>query len=99
VKLPASYSVTPMGCCKALKRALNREPAQAVEEYRAVDNQRLEDWLLSLAARIRSGDIDAVKTGLALLKHRADLNGYAAVVDKPSSVLNQTLIIQQTTKQ
>src|SRR5262249_29232245 len=44
VRLPPNYSVTAMGCCKALQRALNREPALAAEDYREVDTRRLEDW-------------------------------------------------------
>ena len=77
VTLPPDYSVTAMGCCKALRRSLNREPAQAAEDYREVDTRRLEDWLLNLAARIQKGDTEAIKTGLNLLKHKAELNGYA----------------------
>jgi hypothetical protein len=78
VVLPPNYSITAMSCCRACRRALQREPAQQVDEYRRLDTARLEDWLLNLAARIRAGDSQAINSALGLLKHKAELNGYMA---------------------
>jgi hypothetical protein len=82
VRLPPNFNVTAMGCCKALQRALNSEPALAAEDYREVDTRRLEDWLLHLAPRIQRGDTEAIKTALNLIKHKAELNGYAQAPQK-----------------
>jgi len=77
--LAPNYTVTTMSCCRAVKRALNREPAMEAEEYRQIDTARLEEWLLSLAAELRNGNPEAIRIALGLLKHKADLNGYAKV--------------------
>jgi len=67
-----------MGCCKELQRAPTANRGSAAENYRVVDSARLKDWLLNLAARIRQGDTEAINTALNLLKHKAELNGYAS---------------------
>jgi hypothetical protein len=95
VTLPPGYSTTAMTCCRAVRRALNREPAQAAEEYRNLDTARLEDWLLAMAGAVRKGDALAIRTSLELLKHKADLNGYGPSKKSEVATLNQTLIFQQ----
>jgi hypothetical protein len=95
VVLPPDYSITAMSCCRAVRRALNREPAQAAEEYRNLDTARLEDWLLALASGVRKGDALAIRTSLELIKHKADLNGYGPSKKSEVAMLNQTLIFQQ----
>jgi hypothetical protein len=93
--LAPGYTTTAMTCCRAVRRGLNREPAQAAEEYRNLDTARLEDWLLAMAGAVRKGDALAIRTSLELLKHKADLNGYGPSKKSEVATLNQTLILQQ----
>ena len=95
VSLPPGYTTTAMTCCRAVRRALDREPAQAAEEYRDLDTARLEDWLLALAPGVRKGDTLAIRASLELLKHKADLNGYGPSKKSEGTTVNQTLILQQ----
>lgn len=81
VTLPEDYSVSNVGCWKALKRALNREPAHEAEEYRRIDTQRINGWLLNMAARLQAGDPEAIRTAIAALRHLAHLNGYGGSQD------------------
>ena len=95
VTLPPGYTTTAMTCCRAVRRALDREPAQAAEEYRKLDTARLEDWLLALAPGVRKGDALAIRTSLELIRHKADLNGYGPSKKSEGTTVNQTLILQQ----
>ena len=94
VVLRSNYALTVGGAFQAFKRALNREPAIAAEEYREVDTQRLEDWLLSLAGQIRAGDPDAIRAGVTILKHKANINCYGSF-NKPGDVRNNVSIMAQ----
>lgn len=76
ISFPRDFSVTPMGCHKALKRALERSPALEVEQMRRLDTDRLDDMLVSLWPAIRQGDAHAVRAGVQALALKAAINGY-----------------------
>jgi hypothetical protein len=76
VGFPPDYSITPMGCHKALSRALKRAPRLEADELRQVDTDRCEDMYLSLSPAIRQGDPQAVRAAVQVLSLKAVINGY-----------------------
>jgi hypothetical protein len=76
ITFSSDFSITPMGCHKALNRALMRSPALEVGQMRRVDTDRLEDMLVSLWPAIRQGDPQAVRAGVQALALKAAINGY-----------------------
>jgi hypothetical protein len=70
-----NYKISAQGCHQAYQRAIRREPALAVEEYRRIDSDRCEEMLLALQPGIRRGDPRSVEAGVKLLGHRAKLMG------------------------
>jgi len=78
VTFSPDYVVTKQACHKAFKRAIAREPAPEVEEFRKLDNARSEDLFLNLQPSIRKGNVRAVEVGIKVLDHTAKINGYAA---------------------
>jgi hypothetical protein len=61
-----------------LKRGLARAPALAAEEFRKIDTARCEEMFLNLQPGVRKGNIRAVEASVKVLRHVAQLNGYAA---------------------
>jgi len=49
-----------------------------VEEFRKLDTARCEEMLFNLQPDIRKGNPRAVEVGLKLLRHEAQIHGYAA---------------------
>jgi len=78
VSFPPEYCITKQACHKALKRALAREPAAAVDQLRKLDNLRTEEMLIGLQPGIRKGNPRSVEVGVKVLSHMAKINGYAA---------------------
>jgi hypothetical protein len=76
VGFPPDYKITPMGCHKALSRALKRAPRLEIEELRQIDTERCEDMYLSLSPSIRKGDPQAVRAGVQVLSLKAAINNY-----------------------
>jgi hypothetical protein len=76
VGFPPDYSITPMGCHKALNRALKRAPRLEADALRQVDSDRCEDMYLSLSPAIRQGDPQAVRAAVQVLSFKAAINGY-----------------------
>jgi hypothetical protein len=70
-----NYKISAQGCHQAYQRAIRREPALAVDEYRRIDSDRCEEMLLALQAGIRRGDPRSVEAGVKILSHRAKLLG------------------------
>jgi hypothetical protein len=79
VTFPTNYRITKQACHKAMRKALSREPALALDEMRKIDNARAEEMYLNLQPGIRKGSARAVEVGIKLLDHAARINGYAAV--------------------
>jgi hypothetical protein len=73
---PPDYGITPMGCHRALTRALKRTPRLEAEELRRLDTDRCEDMYLSLSPAIRRGDPQAVRAAVQVLALKAAINGY-----------------------
>jgi hypothetical protein len=73
---PPDYSITPMGCHRALSRALKRTPRLEADESRRLDTDRCEDMYLSLSPAIRRGDPQAVRAAVQVLALKATINGY-----------------------
>jgi len=78
VGFPPDFHISRQGCHKAIKKALAREPALAVEEFRKVDTARCEDMFMNLQPGIRKGNPRSVEAGVKVLRHSAQINGYAA---------------------
>ncbi len=78
VRFPPGYAISRQAVHKALRRALAREPALAVEELRKLDAARSEEMFLNLQPAIRKGNARAVEVGIKVLDHTARINGYAA---------------------
>jgi hypothetical protein len=75
---PKDFQVTRQACHKALKRTLAREPSLAAEEFRKLDTARCEEMFLNLQPGVRKGNPRAVEASVKVLRHVAQLNGYAA---------------------
>lgn len=78
VTFPANFQITRQACHKAFKKAIGRQPALAAEEYRKLDSARCEEMFLNLQPSIRKGNPRAIEAGVKVLRHSAQINGYAA---------------------
>jgi hypothetical protein len=76
VTFPLGYSITKMGCYKAYRRALDREPSLEAREHRRLDIDRCEELYLSLQPGIKKGDPKAIEAGVRVLNHKAKVIGY-----------------------
>jgi hypothetical protein len=78
ITFPADYTISRQACHKAFRKAIAREPALEVEEFRKLDTARSEDLFMNLQPAIRKGNARAVEVGIKVLDHTARINGYAA---------------------
>jgi hypothetical protein len=78
VKFPPNFQISRQACHKAFKKALAREPALAAEESRKLDTARCEEMFFNLQPGIRKGNPRSVEAGVKVLRHSAQINGYAA---------------------
>src|SRR5579862_3728411 len=78
VEFPPDFQISRQACHKAFKKAVAREPALATEEFRKLDTARCEDMFLNLQPGIRKGNPRSVEAGVKVLRHSAQINGYAA---------------------
>lgn len=78
ITFPADYAITKQACHKAFRKAIAREPSIVAEEFRKLDTARCEDMFLNLQPGIRKGNPRSVEAGVKVLRHTAQLNGYAA---------------------
>jgi hypothetical protein len=76
VTFPPDYSISRMGCWKAYRRRMEREPSLEAREHRKMDTERLEDLYLSLQPGIRKGDAKAIEAGVRVLTLKARVLGY-----------------------
>ena len=77
VTFPPAFKISRQACHKAFQKAVGREPALAVEEFRKLDTARCEEMLFNLQPGIRKGNPRAVEVGIKVLSHQARVNGYA----------------------
>jgi len=75
---PPDYTISKQACHKSFRRAIAREPALAAEEFRKLDSARCEEMFLNLQPGIRKGNPRSVEAGVKVLRHTAQINGYAA---------------------
>lgn len=78
MRFPDGYRISTQAVHMAFKRGIVRLPNAEAAELRKLDNERLEDMLLSLQPGIRQGDPRTVEVGVKVLVHKADINGYKA---------------------
>lgn len=78
VTFPPDYAITKQACHKAFRKAIAREPSIVAEEFRKLDTARCEDMFLNLQPGIRKGNPRSVEAGVKVLRHSAQINGYAA---------------------
>jgi hypothetical protein len=78
VSFPPDFQISRQACHKAFKKAIAREPSVAAEEFRKLDSARCEDMFMNLQPGIRKGNPRSVEAGVKVLRHSAQINGYAA---------------------
>jgi hypothetical protein len=78
VTFPPDFQISRQACHKAFKKAVTREPSLAVHEFRKLDTDRCEEMFLNLQPSIRKGNPRSVEAGVKVLRHTAQINGYAA---------------------
>jgi hypothetical protein len=78
VIFPRDFQISKQACHKAFKKAIGREPALVAEEFRKLDSARCEDMFMNLQPSIRKGNTRAIEAGVKVLRHSAQINGYAA---------------------
>jgi len=90
VLFPENYRISMQAVHRAFQRAITRVPNAEAVELRKLDNERLDEMLLSLASGIRQGDPRSIEVGVRVLVHKAELNGYKAParVDMTATQLN-----------
>lgn len=78
VTFPPDFQISRQACHKAFRKAVGREPSLAAEEFRKLDSARCEEMFLNLQPGIRKGNPRSVEAGVKVLRHTAQINGYAA---------------------
>jgi hypothetical protein len=78
VTFPPDFQISRQACHKAFKKAIAREPSLAVEEFRKLDSSRCEEMFMNLQPGIRKGNPRSIEAGVKVLRHSAQINGYAA---------------------
>ncbi len=78
VTFAPDFQISRQACHKAFKKAVAREPSLAVEEFRKLDTDRCEEMFLNLQPGIRKGNPRSIEAGVKLLRHSAQINGYAS---------------------
>lgn len=78
VTFPADFRISRQAIHKAFKKAIGREPSLAAAEYRKLDTARCEEMFLNLQPGVRKGNPRSVEAAIKVLRHSAQINGYAA---------------------
>lgn len=74
------------GAFRAIKRELNRIPAQGVADLRKMEEMRLDDALKVVYPKMQSGDLWAIDRFVAISKRRSEVTGMDA---RPDDLLAQ----------
>jgi hypothetical protein len=75
VRFPPNYRISKMGCSKAYRRRMEKEPNLAAAEHRRLDTERCEELFLALQPGIRKGDPRSIDAAVRVLGHKAEING------------------------
>lgn len=78
VTFPPDFQISRQACHKAFRKAIAREPSLAAEEFRKLDSSRCEEMFMNLQPGIRKGNPRSIEAGVKVLRHSAQINGYAA---------------------
>jgi hypothetical protein len=78
VVFPPEFQISRQACHKAFRKAIARLPALEIEEYRKLDTSRCEEMFLNLQPGVRKGNPRSVEAAVKVLRHAAQINGYAA---------------------
>lgn len=78
VTFPPDFQISRQAVHKAFRRALAREPSMEADEFRKLDTDRCEEMFLNLQPGIRKGNPRSIEAGVKVLRHAAQINGYAA---------------------
>jgi hypothetical protein len=78
VAFPSDFKISRQAAHKAFKRAIAREPALELDEFRKLDTARCDEMFKNLQPGIRKGKVRAIEAGIKVLGHSARINGYAA---------------------
>jgi hypothetical protein len=78
IMFPADFQISRQACHKAFRKAIAREPSLAAEEFRKLDSARCEEMFMNLQPGIRKGNPRSIEAGIKVLRHAAQINGYAA---------------------
>ncbi|MGD0073579.1 MAG: hypothetical protein ABSD31_04495 [Candidatus Binataceae bacterium] len=76
VTFPPNYGITKMGCSKAYRRRMEREPSFEAREHRRLDTDRCEEMFLSLQPATKKGDPKAIEAAVRVLTLKAKIVGY-----------------------
>jgi hypothetical protein len=88
------FSISKQAVQKAVTKALARERALNVEEFRQLANAQSEECLMYLQAAIRKGDPQAISTTMKVMGFMAKLNGAHSIagnVDAANKVATSPL--------
>ncbi|MGH7780589.1 MAG: hypothetical protein ACREQR_12260 [Candidatus Binataceae bacterium] len=72
------FQISRQAIHKAFRRAIARDPSIAADEFRKLDTSRCEEMFMNLQPGIRKGNPRSVEAGVKVLRHAAQINGYAA---------------------
>ena len=78
VTFPADFQISRQACHKAFRKGIARDPSLAADEFRKLDSARCEEMFMNLQPGIRKGNPRSVEAGIKVLRHSAQINGYAA---------------------
>jgi hypothetical protein len=78
VTFPPNYRISKMGCSKAYRRRMEKEPNLEAAEHRRLDTERCEELFLALQPGIRKGDPRTIEAAVRVLGHKAEINGLKA---------------------
>jgi hypothetical protein len=65
-----------MGCWKAYRRGMEREPSFEAQEHRRLDIDRLEELYLALQPGIKRGDLKTIEAAARVLNTKGKIIGY-----------------------
>jgi len=83
VTFPTNYKISKPSVFLAVKAALAAAPRHEAEEYRQLQTDRCEEFLLALQPGIRTGSPPHVSSAVKVLQHQADLQGLSTKDTNP----------------
>jgi hypothetical protein len=94
VTFPLDYKITRQACHKAFRKAIAREPALELAEFRKLDTMRCEEMLMNLQPGIRKGNARAIEVGVKVLDHEAKINNYGPQGRRPETAVQTNVSVE-----